>query len=83
MTSIRGRRRAPLSMLALGAVIAVAAGLGQGWGAVIAVAVVTMAGAVFYYGTGLRRYGARGEHADDPGPGDDTDDRAPAPVSTW
>ncbi len=31
---------------------------------------------------GLRRYGARGEHADDLGPGDDTGKRAPAPAST-
>jgi hypothetical protein len=32
---------------------------------------------------GQRRHGARGQHEDDPGPGDDTGERAPAPILTW
>jgi hypothetical protein len=41
---------------------------------------VVVIGAVSYR-AGLRRYGARGE--DDPGPGDDREQRAPEPILTW
>ena len=46
MNSIRGRLRAPIAMLASGAVLAVVGGIGQGWGAAIAVMAVTIAAAV-------------------------------------
>ena len=55
-------------MLASGAVLAVVGGIGQGWGAAIAVMVVTIAAAVFYYGAGGRDsdYGALvGDRADE------------------
>lgn len=60
MKSIRGRLRAPIAMLASGAVLAVVGGIGQGWGAAIAVMLVTIAAALFYYGAGGRDsdYGA-------------------------
>jgi hypothetical protein len=41
---------------------------------------VAVIGAVSYW-AGLRRHGARGE--DDPGPGDDSEQRAPEPILTW
>jgi hypothetical protein len=68
MTRIRGRRRAPATMLAGGGALAVAAGLGQGWSAAIAVVVVAIAGAAFNYGAGGRDsdYGALiGDRADE------------------
>jgi hypothetical protein len=60
MRSIKGRLRAPIAMLAAGAVLAVVGGIGQGWAAAAGVAVVTIAAAVFYYGAGGRDsdYGA-------------------------
>jgi hypothetical protein len=68
MNSIRGRLRAPIAMLASGAVLAVVGGIGQGWDAAIAVMAVTIAAAVFYYGVGGRDsdYGALiGDRADE------------------
>ena len=68
MNSIRGRLRAPIAMLASGAVLVVVGGIGQGWGAAIAVMAVTIAAAVFYYGVGGRDsdYGALiGDRADE------------------
>jgi hypothetical protein len=41
---------------------------------------VVIIGGVSYW-AGLRRYGARGE--DDPGPGDDREERASEPIRTW
>ena len=46
-------------MLGSGAVLAVVGGIGQGWGAAIAVMVVTIAAAVFYYGAGGPMSGRR------------------------
>jgi hypothetical protein len=58
MTSIRNRRlRAPTMMLAAGTVVAVAVGIGQGWGAATTMAVVMIFAAVFYYGAGGRDSG--------------------------
>jgi len=68
MKSIRGRLRAPIAMLASGAVLAVVGGIGQGWGAAVGVMVVAIAAAVFYYGVGGRDsdYGALiGDRADE------------------
>jgi hypothetical protein len=68
MNSIRGRLRAPIAMLASGAVLAVVGGIGQGRGAAIGVLAVMIAAAVFYYGAGGRDsdYGALiGDRADE------------------
>jgi hypothetical protein len=52
MMSISGRLRTPVTILVGGAVVAVAEGIGQGWGALIAQAVVAVAGAAIFYRAG-------------------------------
>ena len=55
MKSIKNRRlRAPVAMLATGAVLAVVSGISQGWGSAIGVMVVAIAAAVYYYAAGRR-----------------------------
>jgi hypothetical protein len=62
-------------------IIVIAPGSDRHLGSYWSCQLLIIVGAVSYL-AGLRRYGARGEHQDDPGPGDETDERAPAPILT-
>lgn len=62
----------------IGVLIVIELGFDRHLGSYWSCQLLIIVGAVSYL-AGLRRYGARGEHEDDPGVGDDTDERAPAP----
>ena len=81
---IRTRARAQAGIvMAVTAMIAVliviALGFDRHLGSYWSCLLLIIPGSVSYL-AGLRRYGARDEYADDPGPGDDTNERAPAPI---
>jgi hypothetical protein len=62
-------------------IIVIAPGSDRHLGSYWSCQLLIIVGAVSYL-AGLRRYGARCEHQDDPGPGDEMDERAPAPILT-
>jgi hypothetical protein len=82
-TRARAESRTVMTAAAvIGVLIEIALGydhhLGIAWSCQLLIAVGAVTNSA-----GLRRHGARGEHEDDPGLGDDIDQRAPAPILTW
>jgi hypothetical protein len=82
-TRARAQSRTVMTAAAvIGVLIEIALGYDHHLGIVWSCQLLIAVGA-FTNSAGLRRYGARGEHQDDPEPGDDIDERGPVPILTW